>query len=860
MGVSDTGLWKRSLGVVGTHGDAITRLMGSHSRVRERVALLTTRIAAALPDLTIHDVTHLDALWEVADVIAGDDYTLSPLEAYVFGCAVLLHDSALCFEAYTDGKDGVRRTSEWRDVHARLTQSGLGVASTTADEADFETLRALHARQAEKLAIRPWKCDGDSDVYLIEDSDLRENYGRLIGQIAASHHWPLGLVQDRLSAVHPAPSFFPQGWTVDGLKVACLLRCADAGHIDSARAPSFLLKILRMNALSRTHWVAQNHLGRAFVDVSDPTRLVVASTRPFGEDDAQAWWVAFDAVELLDRELRGCNEILRDRGPHGRQFACKSVAGAGNVRALRRYVSTEGWQPTDTKVHVSDVAALVQRLGGEQLYGGKDTDKVGIVLRELVQNASDAVRARRVVGGGEFEGKVVVRLTKGGLPGTRVLQVDDNGVGMSPSTLMHELMDFGKSFWPSARAATEFPGIHSSGYRPVGQFGIGFFSIFMLARTVRVISRRFDTGIDAVRCLCFARGLSLRPSLNQERPQDFGMDWSTRVELVIPEASIVDPERITIRVPLSGASDLQVSFSDYVGACVAGIDVPIFVEWRGVRERVHAGFPPRAVDRRGWLEKVAYSRAGANPGAKGIIDQHVQRLREVRAGSTCYGLAALNTAVGRGCHSVTAKAVGGLVAAHGRMDESFVGLINHDPVNARRDAGEIAAPTDAMDAWLDEQVQIIRDDAPDPLQRLAASGSLCALGRDPIEVLSHILVQGDAGTQLMDLAGLANFLRSGGRLGFRISSFGSHIERYGELVGIPGVYTYVAFDHGRFNETDLVENVPKYANSLIGTIQRRLVQQGCETSWHTTKGAYKGPFGRCDLLEVKARLRDGAMS
>ena len=57
----------------------------------------------------------------------------------------------------------------------------------------------------------------------------------------------------------------------------------------------------------------------------------------------------------------------------------------------------------------------------------------------------------------------------------RRLQVDDDGVGMSSQTLSRDLLDFGKSFWASERASSEFPGIHAAKLTPIGRFGIGFF-------------------------------------------------------------------------------------------------------------------------------------------------------------------------------------------------------------------------------------------------------------------------------------------------------------------------------------------------------------------------------------------------
>ena len=284
----------------------------------------------------------------------------------------MLHDAALCFEAYSGGQDGVRKTLQWRDAYARRKRSQDNV---DIDAVDFEALRSLHAAQAARLATEPWETE-DGPVYVIHDPELRTNYGALIGEIASSHHWNIDHVAERFSTPTPPAAFLPQDWTADPLLVACLLRVADAGHLDSSRAPTFLLKILEMNSTSRAHWVAQNHLGHLTVKHDDPTQLVVASTSPFREPDAPGWWVAFDLVTQLDKELRQSHAVLDSLATHNRTFVAKSVAAAGNVRELAKYIRTEGWEPTDSSVHVSDVTALVSKLGGEQLYGtGADRPK-----------------------------------------------------------------------------------------------------------------------------------------------------------------------------------------------------------------------------------------------------------------------------------------------------------------------------------------------------------------------------------------------------------------------------------------------------------------------------------------------------
>jgi len=101
------------------------------------------RIASALPNLTQHDISHLDALWETATLIAGKDYPINPLEAFVFGGAILLHDSALSFEAYSGGITAIRSTIKWQDAYHRLrpiTEAGkcFGLAALSTRRANTQ--------------------------------------------------------------------------------------------------------------------------------------------------------------------------------------------------------------------------------------------------------------------------------------------------------------------------------------------------------------------------------------------------------------------------------------------------------------------------------------------------------------------------------------------------------------------------------------------------------------------------------------------------------------------------------------------------------------------------------------------------
>src|SRR5690606_10878912 len=129
--------------------------------------------------------THLDALWEMADLIAGADVPLNPAEAFVFGLSVLLHDSAMTVMAYPDGLEELSKTRAWHEQASNFGFAGEDLASIPAGaRASLITtvLRALHAQQAEHLATQTWSL-GAKHFHIIEDDDLRSHYGPIAGKI-----------------------------------------------------------------------------------------------------------------------------------------------------------------------------------------------------------------------------------------------------------------------------------------------------------------------------------------------------------------------------------------------------------------------------------------------------------------------------------------------------------------------------------------------------------------------------------------------------------------------------------------------------------------------------------------------------
>lgn len=101
-----------------THRDARDRLRATLLRSREHAHSLVSEVARDLPTYTVHDISHLDALWEMADLLLGREQDLNPAEAFVFGQAVLFHDAAMSLAVARFDRD-IAGDPLWRDLVTR---------------------------------------------------------------------------------------------------------------------------------------------------------------------------------------------------------------------------------------------------------------------------------------------------------------------------------------------------------------------------------------------------------------------------------------------------------------------------------------------------------------------------------------------------------------------------------------------------------------------------------------------------------------------------------------------------------------------------------------------------------------------
>jgi hypothetical protein len=508
-----TPLWRRTLGDASSDGNQGPReaLRWAYLQFRAAVEPLAGEIARSLPMFTDHSIAHIDALWDTAALICGDTFPLNPAEAFVLGGAFLLHDVGMGLASYQGGKDAIEADPRFDDLLAsavvRLRRADPSASTEVMDlaareEAVAELLRLRHAGLAESLVTTPFHNSDGESFYLLQDAPLRQTFGSLIGRIAHSHWWDVSDLR-KFERLQGSCVDHPAEWDVDPLKIACVLRLADAAHIDHRRAPTYLHAFRRPTAASRDHWYFQERLTRPRIAAD---RLEYTAVRPFSRNEASAWWLAWETIQIVNDQLRQVDALCADLGRP--RFAARSVAGADSPERLALYIRTEGWEPIDARLRVTGATELIANLGGEDLYGRRPE----IAVRELVANGSDATRARAVHEGGAA-GAVIVRLLQ--QDDYWCLSVEDHGIGMTPETMVSSLTDFGYTRWQSPEMISEFPGLLSGGFKPTGRFGIGFFAIFMVADEVDVVSLGYEEAPRSTHVLEFRNGVSGRPLLRE---------------------------------------------------------------------------------------------------------------------------------------------------------------------------------------------------------------------------------------------------------------------------------------------------------------------------------------------------------
>src|SRR5271169_5452826 len=139
----------------------------------------------------------------------------------------------------------------------------------------------------------------------------------------------------------------------------------------------------------------------------------------------------------------------------------------------------------ETRSFQAEVSRLLE-IVAHSLYSEKE-----IFLRELISNASDACDRLRYAALTEpslAEGSADYRVVLTPDKGARTLTIADNGIGMNRDELIENLGTIARS--GTAAFVNQLSGDARKDMSLIGQFGVGFYSAFMVADKVEVAARK----------------------------------------------------------------------------------------------------------------------------------------------------------------------------------------------------------------------------------------------------------------------------------------------------------------------------------------------------------------------------------
>ena len=203
-----------------------------------------------------------------------------------------------------------------------------------------------------------------------------------------------------------------------------------------------------------------------------------------------------------------------------------------------------------------------------------------VFLRELISNASDAINRLRfemLTTQDVLDPKAELKIHIASDKENRTVTITDTGIGMTREEMIDHLGTIAQSSARKFMEAAKDKSLDATGM--IGQFGVGFYSVFMVAEWVRVTSRSFRPDAQAV--TWYATGddsYEVSPAEMTER--------GTRIEIKLKEDAAEFAEEFRVKNIVHKHSD-YIGFPIYIGTEEKPVNKQTSL-WRTARNEITA--------------------------------------------------------------------------------------------------------------------------------------------------------------------------------------------------------------------------------------------------------------------------------
>lgn len=421
---------------------------------------LSCLIVISFPYFTKHDFTHICNVLHLMDKLLDERIEdLSVDEAALLLMAACWHDTGMALNKKQEEKLLSEDSEDIWDKYFRTHDKDK--RRYNEGKADKKTLlpnliRSFHHERVKEqlMEIGLWyQWPKEIDRHIAKEE---------LFNVCKSHGEKLQVINDVQS----------RSREVDLRVCAVLLRLADILDFDCSRAPRSLYYYLGLDnpqtsdeQFSQLEWL--KHLksyGFGFFPVRHK-KSIVEFPLLFNAtcEDPTAYQKVNEYIDWVEYELGVCNLELAKYSSKWKKrliLPCK----------VERHIHANGFEAGDFSFHV-DKDRIIELLKGDNIYNNK-----GVFVRELLQNALDAVRTRRQIEKNSVSWKPEINIYSWTSGNYNWLSIDDNGIGMTKEIIKNYFLRIGCSYYESDEFKATFG---NEDYEPTSRFGIGILSCFI---------------------------------------------------------------------------------------------------------------------------------------------------------------------------------------------------------------------------------------------------------------------------------------------------------------------------------------------------------------------------------------------
>ena len=216
------------------------------------------------------------------------------------------------------------------------------------------------------------------------------------------------------------------------------------------------------------------------------------------------------------------------------------------------------------------------RLLTHSLYNNRE-----VYLRELISNSSDAINKIRFLSLTDstvLEGDKEFKITLEFDDKEKTLSITDNGIGMNKEDLLNQIGTIASS--GTGNFLTELTGDQQKDMELIGKFGVGFYSVFMVADEVTIETRKYNEKQSYIWVSDGVGAFSIEESNRKERgtriffkfkenENELSSEWSIKETIrkysdYIPYPIMLNKEQANRALPIWSQPKSEIKKKDYI--------------------------------------------------------------------------------------------------------------------------------------------------------------------------------------------------------------------------------------------------------------------------------------------------------